>query len=166
MDRDSRPSGREVVRWTGRPSWSEYAFLWFITLVFGVRAGLSVWWGQWGSVAIHVAGMVLFVGLAVFFRGTTRYALTPDAIYRTAGLLGNQEVRLPLDGVESVSLRRSRLDQLLGIGTVLLHRNNGTSERLAGVKDPEVIQRKIEALLRPATRVESSPESDASRRSF
>jgi membrane protein YdbS with pleckstrin-like domain len=148
MDPDPSRHGGEVIRWSGRPAWSEYVFLWFITVVFGVRTGLSVWWGQWGIVAIHVAGMAVFVGLAVFFRCTTRYTVTPDAIYRTVGLLGQREDRLPMSEVESVSVRQSGLDRLLGIGTVALHRADGTYARLAGLRDPEVIQRKIEPLLR------------------
>jgi membrane protein YdbS with pleckstrin-like domain len=148
VDDDSPRYGREVTRWSGQPAWSQYVFLWFITMVFGVRAGLSVWWGQWGVVAIHVAGMVGFVALALFFRRTTRYTLTQEAIYRSTGIFGRTENRLPLSEVESVSVGLSRLDQLLGIGTVLLHREDGISERLAGLKEPEVIQRKIEALLK------------------
>jgi membrane protein YdbS with pleckstrin-like domain len=149
MDPEAASHGHEVTRWSGQPAWSEYVFLWFITVVFGVRAGLSVWWGQWGIVAIHVAGTAVFVGLAVFFRRTTRYTVTPEAIYRTVGLRGQREDRLPMSEVESVSVRQSGLDRLLGIGTVALHRDDGTYVRLAGLRDPEVIQRKIEALLRP-----------------
>lgn len=150
MDSGVLPYGHEVTRWSGRPAWSEYVFLWFITVVFGVRAGLSVWWGQWGVVAIHVAGMAAFVGLAVFFRATTRYTVTQDAIYRTVGVLGQREDRLPISEVESVSVRQSGLDRMLGIGTVALHRPDGTYVRLAGLRDPEVICRKIEPLLGPA----------------
>lgn len=128
-------------------------FLWFITLVFGVRAGLSVWWGQWGIVAIHLAGMAVFVGLAVFFRRTTRYTVTEQAVYRTIGLLGRREDRLAMSEVESVSVRQSGLDRLLGIGTVALHRQDGSYVRLAGLRDPEVIRRKLEPLLGPAKRV-------------
>ena len=150
MDSGASSHGNEVTRWTGQPAWREYVFLWFITVVFGVRAGLSVWWGQWGIVAIHLAGMALFVGLAVFFRRTTRYTMTPDAIYRTIGLFGQREDRLPMSEVESISVRQSGLDRLLGIGTVALHRDDGTYVRLAGLRDPEVICRKLEPLLRPA----------------
>lgn len=150
MDIHAAVHGNEIIRWSGRPAWSEYVFLWFITVVFGVRAVLSVWWGQWGVVAIHLAGMAVFVGLAVFFRRTTRYTVTQEAIYRTTGILGQRQDRLPMSEVESVSVRQSGLDRLLGIGTLALHREDGTYVRLAGLRDPEVIQRKLEPLLRTA----------------
>jgi hypothetical protein len=43
MDSESQRHAHEVTRWSGQPAWSQYVFLWFITFVFGVRAGLSVW---------------------------------------------------------------------------------------------------------------------------
>jgi len=150
VDLEAERHGSEVTRWSGRPAWSEYVFLWFITVVFGVRAGLSVWWGQWGIVAIHVAGMAVFIGLAVFFRRTTLYTVTQDAVYRTVGVLGRREDRLPWSEVQSVDVRQSGLDRLLGIGTVMLHRVDGISVRLIGLRDPDVIRRKLEPLLRPS----------------
>jgi hypothetical protein len=44
------------------------------------------------------------------------------------------------------------LDRFFGIGTVMLQTKDGTHERLVGLKDPEVIRRKIEALLTPVRR--------------
>jgi membrane protein YdbS with pleckstrin-like domain len=150
MDSESQRHAHEVTRWSGQPAWSEYVFLWFFTLVVGVRASFSVWLGQWGTAAIYGAGIAVFVGIAVFFRRTTRYTLTQEAIYRTTGLFGRSEDRLPLAEVESVSVRQRPLDRLFGIGTVEVRCANGKDERLSGLKDPEVICRKIEALLRPA----------------
>lgn len=138
----------EHLRWTGRPAWSEYVFLWFFTAVFGVRAGLALWNGAWGMAGINSVGLALFVALAAFFRQTTRYTLTQDAVYKTKGLRGTSEQRLPLTEIQSVSVRQSALDRYLDIGAVVLHLKDGTSDRWAGVKHPGVIQGKIQALLR------------------
>lgn len=143
---------RETIRWTGRPAWSEYVFLWFFAAVFGVRAGVAVWFGQWGMAIIFGSGLGLSAALAVFFRHTTRYTISQDAVHRTTGLFGESEDRVPIAEIESVSVRQSPLDRFLGIGTVILHREDKKLERLAGLNDPEVIRRKIEALLRPARR--------------
>ena len=142
----------ETIRWTGHPAWSEYVFLWFFAVIFGVRAGLAVWIGQWGMAIIFGSGLALSAALAVFFRHTTRYTVTPDAVHRTTGLFGESEDRVPMAEIESVSVRQSPLDRFLGIGAVMLQRKGGTIERLAGLTDPEVIRRKIEALLTPARR--------------
>lgn len=101
---------------------------------------------------IFGSGMALSVALAVFFRQTTRYTVTPDAVHRTKGLFGESEESVPIADIESVSVRQSPLDRFFGIGTVMLQRKGGTIERLAGLTDPDVIRRKIEALLTPARR--------------
>lgn len=144
MERDESRAG---VRWTGRPAWSEYVFLWFFTMVFGVRAGFALWIGQGGTAIINGLGVMLFVALAVFFRQTTRYTMTHDAVYKTKGLAGESESRIPISDITSVSIRQSALDRFLGVGAILLHLKDGAHERLADIQDPEVIQRKIEALL-------------------
>ncbi len=127
-------------------------FLWFFAVIFGIRTGFSVWIGHWGMAIIFGSGMALSVALAVFFRQTTRYTVTPDAVHRTKGLFGESEESVPIADIESVSVRQSPLDRFFGIGTVMLQRKGGTIERLAGLTDPDVIRRKIEALLTPARR--------------
>jgi membrane protein YdbS with pleckstrin-like domain len=147
-----RGGSHEQIRWTGHPAWSEYVFLWFFAVVFGVRAGLAVWLGQWGMAIIFGSGLVLSAALAVFFRHTTRYTVTPDAVHRTKGVFGESEESVPIADIESVSVRASPLDRFFGIGTVMLQTKDGTRERLVGLKDPDVIRRKIEALLTPVRR--------------
>ena len=145
-----RGGSHEQIRWTGHPAWSEYVFLWFFAVVFGVRAGLAVWLGQWGMAIIFGSGLVLSAALAAFFQHTTRYTVTPDAVHRTTGLFGESEESIPTEDIESVSVRESPLNRFFGIGTVMLQTKDGTRERLVGLKDPDVIRRKIEALLTPA----------------
>ena len=95
---------------------------------------------------IYGSGMVLSGALAVFFRHTTQYTITQDAVYKTKGLFGESEHRVPIADIESVSVRQSPLDRFFGIGTIILSPKEGTLDRLAGLKDPDVIRRKIEAL--------------------
>jgi membrane protein YdbS with pleckstrin-like domain len=147
-----RGGSHEQIRWTGHPAWSEYVFLWFFAVVFGVRAGLAVWLGQWSMAIIFGSGLVLSAVLAVFFRHTTCYTVTPDAVHRSKGLFGESEHRVLIADIESVSVRESPLDRLFDIGTVMLQTKDGTRERLVGLKDPDVIRRKIEALLTPVRR--------------
>ncbi len=41
----NREKEYEPLVWSGHPSWVEYTFLWFISVVFSVRAGLVLWFG-------------------------------------------------------------------------------------------------------------------------
>ncbi len=138
------------VIWEGRPSWGEYVFLWFFALVSAVRA-LFIFFlpmGDPGSGAIYALGAGLFIGLALFLRRTDRYAVTRAAVHRTAGLLGRSEKIIPLKKIASAGAEQGPLDRLFGIGTVVLNLKGGEqAERLRGLRDPEVVCRKIEALL-------------------
>ena len=143
---DMRESHEPGV-WSGQPAWSEYIYLWFFAILFGARAVVSLWIGHWANMLIHLTGIGLLVALAVFLRQTSHYRLTRMAVYRTIGILGKAEQTFPLKAIATVSIRQGPLDRFFGIGTVLLHFKEGSRERLVGVKDPEVVCRKITALL-------------------
>lgn len=134
--------------WQGRPAWSEYVFLWFIASVSALRALFIFSTGDPTSGFIYVLGVGLFVGLAIFLRRTTRYAVTRAAVCRAAGILGRGEESIPLKKIAAAGIEQGPLDRLFGIGTVVLHLTEGDRrERLRGLREPEVVCRKIEALL-------------------
>lgn len=149
----SRPRSSDEDRllvWEGRPAWSEYIFLWFFALISAVRA-LIVFilpMGDPGSGLIYLFGAGLFIGLASFLRRTNRYAVTRAAVHRASGLFGRGEKIIPLKEISRLSIEQGPLDRLFGIGTLLLHLKEGDrADRLSGIRDPEVVCRKIEALL-------------------
>lgn len=97
---------------------------------------------------IYALGVAFFVGLALFLRRTNRYAVTRAAVHRAAGILGRGEKIIPLEKIADASTEQGPLDRLFGIGTVVLNlKQEGPAERLRGIRDPEVVCRKIEALL-------------------
>jgi len=136
--------------WEGRPAWSEYIFLWFFAFISTFRA-LTVFilaMGDPGSGLIYLFGAGLFVGLAYFLRRTNHYAVTRAAVHRATGLLGRSEKIIPLKEITAVGIEQGPLDRLFGIGTILIHLKEGErADRLSGIRDPEVVCRKIEALL-------------------
>ncbi len=136
-----------TVVWSGRPAWSEYVFLWAFVAILAVRGFLMLRIGQWQSALSHLAGVTLLAGLAVFLRETTHYRLTREAVHRTKGLLGRGEDIFPLMEIASTSVRQGPLDRLFGIGALMCHFKDGRLERLAGVRDPDQISRRITALL-------------------
>jgi len=133
--------------WAGRPAWSHYFFLWFFVAILAVRGVISLWMGYPASVAFHLSGGVLLAALATYLRRTTHYRVTRLAVFRSEGFLGNDERSFPISALASVREQQGPLERWLGCGDVLLHLKDGTQERLAGIKDPEVVSRKITALL-------------------
>jgi len=138
---------RRVV-WEGRPAWSEYIFLWFFALVSALRSLLIFSTGDADSGLIYALGIGLFVGLAVFLRRTNRYAVTRAAVHRAAGILGRSERIIPLTKIAAATVEQGPLDRLFGIGMIVLRlKGGGQTETMRGIRDPEVVCRKIEALL-------------------
>jgi len=140
-DRNERPV------WEGRPALGYYFFLWFFVAILGIRGIVSLWMEYTGSATIHLAGMAMLVLLGLFLRRTTRYRITRRAVSRSEGFFGGAERSFPISAIGSVRERQGPLDRLLGCGEVTLYLKDGTRERLAGVKDPDIVSRKIAALL-------------------
>ena len=141
------PARGEPSVWEGRPAWGHYFFLWFFVAILGVRGMISLWMGFRESAAFNLAGIGMLVPLAFFLRRTTRYRVTRQAVFRSRGIFGKTERSFPISTIASVIERQSRFDRFLGCGDVMLHLKDGTYERLAGVKDPEIVCRKIAAML-------------------
>ncbi len=140
-------NGDGPVVWTGQPAWSTYVFLWCFVAILGIRGVIFLWLGYWISIFYHAAGMGMLVALAIFLRRTTRYRVTRQAVHRAQGILGKTEQTFPLGDIASVDQLQGPLDRLFCSGNVVLYLKKGTREQLAGVKDPEVVCRKIRALL-------------------
>jgi membrane protein YdbS with pleckstrin-like domain len=75
--------------------------------------------------------------------------ITRHAVHRTTGIRGRVDRAIPLNSITSVEIERGPLDRLFGIGAVVLYlkEGEGRRERIAGIKDPEVVYRKMTALL-------------------
>ena len=141
------PDRIEPPVWEGRPALGHYFFLWFFVVILGVRGFVSLWMGYTDSATIHLAGVTMLTVLAFFLRRTTRYRVTRLGVFRSEGFWGGSERSFPLSTIASVRERQGPLDRLLGCGEVTLYLKDGTRERLAGVKDPDIVSRKIAALL-------------------
>jgi membrane protein YdbS with pleckstrin-like domain len=143
---DSSARG-ELPVWEGRPALGYYFFVWFFIAILGVRGIIALWMGYGGAATVHLAGIAMLAALAFFLRRTTRYRVTRQAVFRSEGFFGESERSFPLSAIASVREQQGPLDRLMGCGEVTLQLKDGTRERLAGVKAPDVVRRKIAALL-------------------
>ena len=133
--------------WEGHPAWSEYSFLWFFSSIFGIRAALALWMGQRGVGIVFGIGVILFVGLAVCLRQRSYYKVTRQEVQKSKGIFGKNELVISLNKIDEVEIRQGPMDRLFGIGTMLLFLKEGKLEQLVGIKNPEILERKIKALL-------------------
>jgi len=147
MDSPGSQGDDSPIIWTGRPAWSTYLWLWIFCAILGIRGVVSFSMGYRNSALFHIMAIGLLAMLAVLLRSTSRYRLTRQAIYRSKGFVGKAEQSFPISSVSSVSEKRSPLERFTGSGDLVLHLKNGVNERLTGLKHPEILRRKIEALL-------------------
>ena len=133
--------------WFGKPAWSSYIFIWMFMAIIGVRAGVSFHLGLYENAAYELLLVGALGTLPFYFHKTTHYRITRRAIYRSKGILGKEEQSFLLSSIESVGKQQGPLERLFNCGNVVLKLKDGRKERLSGIKDPDVVGRKIRALL-------------------
>lgn len=145
MDRPDDTDSQPV--WAGRPAWSHFVFLWIFVAIMAVRGVVAFRTGYLGAALFHLIAILLLSALAVFLRQTAHYSVTRKAIYRSKGFTGKRYQSFAITSVASVDEHRGPIDRLLGTGDLVLSLSDGTRERLAGIKYPDRVARKIRALL-------------------
>jgi len=133
--------------WKGKPAWSSYIFIWMFVTIIGIRAMVSFKLGLVDNALYEILLVAALISLPLYFHKTTHYRVTRHAVYRAKGFSGKEEQSFPLSTIESVSKQQGPLERLFNCGNVVLKLKDGRKERLSGIKDPDVIGRKIMALL-------------------
>jgi uncharacterized membrane protein YdbT with pleckstrin-like domain len=146
----------ERILWERYPSWSQFSWLYFLSLwialrglVF-IRVGVSGW-------EVWMVGAGLLLGVAVGLRYWAKYVLTSGHVIIRNGYSGKTIRCAAYDMIEAVELIQGPFAKFLGIGTVVIrcHDSNPTL-RFRGVKAPEVVETKLRALLPASSPVFSS----------
>ncbi|NGZ73821.1 PH domain-containing protein [Saccharibacillus alkalitolerans] len=81
-----------------------------------------------------------------------RYKITSQRLIVTTGLVGKKTEEIELVRVKDISLEKTVMDRMMGVGTILVHSSDPTAPevRLEDVKEAE----KVKDLLRAAVREE------------
>jgi membrane protein YdbS with pleckstrin-like domain len=143
---ESRQRIGERVRWCAYPSWAHFAWLYAFSLMAGGR-GLLAWREGTGGWSIWMGGAVALLVCVAALRRWARYSFTSDRVIVSNGYTGRDIQTLSLDDLSEVTVMQGPLAQFLGIGTVVLRSLKGDLViHLRGVRDPEVIRTRLEAL--------------------
>jgi len=139
-------TSREVLRWEAYPSWAQFTWLYFFSLMAGLRGGLFLWLGVSGGKA-WLGGAAILLVCAAFLRRWARYLLTSCRIIVQNGYTGREIQAVPINDIREVTIKQGPLARIMGIGTVVIRSAEGDREvALQGIRDPEVLQRRIQAL--------------------
>ncbi|MEJ2231512.1 MAG: PH domain-containing protein [Nitrospirales bacterium] len=140
----------ERILWEGYPSWGQFSWLYFFSLWTGLR-GLIFVRAQIPGWEIWVAGAGMLLGLVVVLRYWAKYILTSKRVLLRNGYSGKDMASVDFGMIKAVEVMQGPVARILGIGTLVVRcRDSNRSLRFRGIKDPEVLESKLRALL-PAT---------------
>jgi hypothetical protein len=143
----AEPGNTERILWEGYPSWGQFSWLYFFSLWTGLRGLIFVradlpGWKLW----IVGAGMLL--GLVVILRYWAKYLLTSKRVLLRNGYSGKEMASADFEMINRIEVLQGPVARFWGIGTLVIQcRNSDRSLRFRGVKDPEVLETKLRALL-------------------
>lgn len=136
----------ETAVWTAYPSWGQFAWLYFISLLAGLRGLLYLLfdlagWEGW------VGGAAALLVCAALLRRWGRYTLTSSRVVVSNGYTGREIQAVALDDIKEITIRQGPVARLLGIGTVVIRSLSGEKVlRLRGIKDPESVKGRIQEM--------------------
>ena len=137
----------ERILWQAYPSWGQFSWLYLFSLWTASR-GLIFLYAELPGWEIWVVGAGLLLGVAVGLRHWAKYLITSRQVIIRNGYSGKTIRCASHDMVQAVEVMQGPLAKFLGIGTVVIqcHDSNRTL-RFRGVKDPEIVETKLRAVL-------------------
>jgi membrane protein YdbS with pleckstrin-like domain len=149
----NEPGDPERILWEGYPSWGQFSWLYFFSLWTGlrglilVRAGFSGW-------EMWMVGAGMLLGLVVVLRYWAKYFLTSKRVLLRNGYSGKDIASVDFEMIKAVEVMQGPVARFLGIGTVVVRcDDSGRSLRFRGIKDSDVVETKLRALLTPSSPV-------------
>ncbi|MGQ0812812.1 MAG: PH domain-containing protein [Nitrospiraceae bacterium] len=136
----------ETVRWSAYPSWAHFTWLYCFSLVAGGRCLLALWWGMSGW-EMWLGGAMALLLCAAVLRRWAQYCFTSRRVIVKNGYTGRDLQALALDAIADVTVNQGPIAQFFDIGTVVI--KSASEDRvlsLRGVREPEVIKTRIDAL--------------------
>jgi membrane protein YdbS with pleckstrin-like domain len=133
------------IVWDSYPSWSQFSWLYLISLLVALRGAL--FWQINLSVGVTwLIGAVILLLCAAIMRRWGHYELTREYVRVRNGYTGRTISVIPLAQVGEVELWRGPIASLFGIGTVVIRSEAGKIIRFRGVAEPGEVKARIEAV--------------------
>ncbi len=136
----------ERVRWQAYPAWAHFVWLYGFSLLAGGRGLVALRSGTGGGWT-WLGGAAALLACAAVLRRWARYSFTSERVTVSNGFTGRDIHTLPFNEISDITVLQGPLARYLDIGTVVLRSVDG--ERmisLRGVRDPEIIKTRLEAL--------------------
>lgn len=155
-----KPEERSVV-WEAFPSWAQFSWLYLLSAVSALRGALLFKF-EVGGWEMWMLGAGMLIACAVILRHWGHYELTRSQITVRNGYTRREIQSIPLSDLGRVTVQQGVVADFFGIGTVLVHAQS--SDRLLslrGVRDPEELKIRIEALAWKHRRAANHPRANS-----
>lgn len=140
------PIRQERVIWQAYPAWSQFTWLYFFSALAALRGVLYVSFGLPGSLAWFL-GAVFLLSCVVLIRRWACYVITASKVSIRNGYTGRETEAIAHRDIQSMTVHQGPIASFFGIGTLLIYATDGERWiRFRGIKDPHVVQKRIEAL--------------------
>jgi membrane protein YdbS with pleckstrin-like domain len=128
--------------WSNRPSFKTLLGQWglYLIVVLAAIIGLmfvpaekgSTWsailnWFRW---LIVILPLLWLAGKTLYLRWSLRYRLTPQRLFIDRGILSRTTDQLELIRVDDISVRRSIIDRMVGLGNVIVRSTDASDPEL------------------------------------
>lgn len=140
----------EPIVWSSYPSWAQFSWLYFFSVLALMRAMLLVRFGIAGW-EMWVVGALVLIGVAAFIRYWVSYALTSTRVVVMNGYTGSEVEAIKLEDIQGLEVKQGPVAAWFDIGTLQIQGPDDRVVRLRGIKDPDAVQARIEAK-QPASR--------------
>lgn len=152
----TEPDDTERILWEGYPSWGQFSWLYFFSLWTGLR-GLIFLRANLPGWELWIVGAGMLLGLVVILRYWAKYLLTSKRVLLRNGYSGKEMASADFAMVKGIEVLQGPVARFWGIGTLVIQcRDSDRNLRFRGVKDPEVLETKLRALLPASSPVFSS----------
>ena len=142
---------RESIRWEGFASWSQFSWLYLFSFMAGFRGflGLRMGIAGWG---VWIGGAIALLICVSLLRKWAHYIITSKRILIENGFNGRTIQELPVNAIAEVSLKQGPIAEFFQIGTLTIQSSKDDQLlSFRGVKNPDVIKTRIEAMLSPSS---------------
>jgi membrane protein YdbS with pleckstrin-like domain len=154
-DMAEQPPAGETDRWSAYPSWRQFTWLYFFSLMAGLRGWIFLRFGVIGG-EVWLAGAAVLLVCAAILRHWAQYRLTSQRVIVRNGYTGREIQAMAISDIHEVTIAQGPIAQFMGIGTLVLHSMSGDRIlSLRGISDPEVLKTRIEALMPKGNLVQS-----------
>ncbi len=139
---------KEPVLWQAYVSWSQFVWLYVVSLIAVVRGAL-LWQAALSGSGLWMIGAVALMTVAIALRYWVRYVTTSQRLLIKNAFTGREIQAMSIEHISETAIKQGLIARLFGIGTIVLTSTHSDEVmEFRGVRDPESILRHIQTVRR------------------